>query len=1007
MASLNAQNADTTEYFIAGTVKNTQSKEVLVGAEVFIGGSNRGAVTDHLGNFSLCLEAGEYVLFCSYMGFQEKRIPVSLDHDFFFDIFLEIKKHEIGEVDVIASLRKEDPIVIGRPIENIGSRIVNTLNTNDVNDALHGRIPGVWTTKISGAPGDHNRVRIRGLNSIFGSPDPLYVVDGMVIPIVNSMTIGISDLNTHDVENISVLKDASSTALYGYLGGNGVILVDTKKGGGETRFEFGYKKGIQSLSKRYNLMNSEDFLATIDSSDHLLGTRFLFYSPTIPIYPKYPSYLDSEGNAIGSDNHQDRLFRIGDLSEYHLSGQGSIKNLDYYISGNYYDHKGVVSNTRYKKYSLTANLSRNIGEKILVRFLYKGSVQDHENTLDNYLGNKVIFKGINYDPAYSYTPDSTLHQFDRLYYNFMGEVSRSGEVLHNTHLTPDELINQQSKTKDENAHSGTFMGEYRISSDFKFDATISLSKRNYIYSANPSNQDQYLNSDEGVSVMDQQYNLKYKKQMGKHRIDAMFRYRYHRDNTYWEIDSISNPYYLGEPSNSDIYLRGSQAIYGEIGSVNRRINSSIFNLNYNYARKYFISIIANYDRLREGYYVDQRNLFPSITLNWDLAQENIFKLPEWIDAFNVYANWGQVGNYPLNSLSNDLYTNRLLYTSNQKIVQGVGITNLANHYLVHEEVTETNFGARLSFLQERINLAGDYYIKNYQDLLLYRPIPYYYGGGLFFDNIGEMKNSGIEVSLELIPVRRNNTFWSTKASFSSNNQYISKLHDGLPIELTNTDPLYPDFIIKENIPLGEITGYKYIGKWKDLSEAEQARNDYENHKDLAYQKNDTTSFRMYEDDKMVIGNSLPDFTFNWINYFEYKNFSCEMLWYGVIGVDKYNATKAATYITGNHTGLRAMVFDSIHGVTDRIFYESSYFIEDASFVRLKSLRFTYRPTKKMAKRVGMEFSFSFENLITLTRYTGYDPEATIYTYNTFTDNAMDWGAYPSPRGYYISINLDF
>ena len=947
------------------------------------------------------------MLFCSYMGFEDKRIPISLDRDYELYIQLEIKEHEIGEVHVIASLREEDPIVIGRPIENIGSRIVNSLNTNDVNDALHGRIPGVWTTKISGAPGDHNRIRIRGLNSIFGSPDPLYVVDGMVIPIVNSMTIGISDLNTHDVENISVLKDASSTALYGYLGGNGVILVDTKKGGGETRFEFGYKKGIQSLSNRYDLMNSEDFLSTIDSSDHLLGTRFLFYSPSVPIYPKYPAYLDSEGKAIGSDNHQDMLFRTGDLSEYHLSGQGSIKKLTYYISGNYYDHKGVVSNTRYKKYSLTANLSRNFGEKILVRILYRGSIQELENTLDNYLGNTVVFKGVNYDPAYNYTPDSILHQFTRLYYNFWGEASRSGEILHTTQLTPDELIEEQSKTKDENAQSGTIIGGYKISNDFRFDAVVSLSTRNYIYSANLPFQGQYLISDEGVNVLDQQYNFKYKKQLGKHRIDAMFRYRYHRDNTYWEIDSISNPYLFGEPSNSDIYLRGSQSIYGEFGSVNRKINSSIFNLNYNYARKYFISIIANYDRLREGYFVDQRNLFPSITLNWDLAQEIIFKLPDWIGALNLYANWGQVGNYPLNSLSNDLYTNRFLYTSNQEIVKGVGITNLANHYLVHEEVTETNFGARISLLRNRIKMAGDYYIKNYHDLLLYRPIPNYYGGGLFFDNIGEMKNSGLEISLELIPVQRSEIYWSTKASISTNDQYITNLHDGVTIELTSPDPLYPDFIIEDNIPLGEIIGYKYLGKWKDLSEADKERKDYKNHMDLAYLKKDTASFRMSEDDKTTIGNSLPDFTFNWINFFEYKNFSCEMLWYGVIGVDKYNATKAATYITGNHTGLRSMVLDTIHGVTDRIFYESSYFIEDASFVRLKSLRFTYRPTKKIAKRVRIEFSFSFENLITLTRYSGYDPEATIYTYNTFTDNAIDWGAYPNPRGYYININLDF
>jgi hypothetical protein len=131
------------------------------------------------------------------------------------------------------------------------------------------------------------------------------------------------------------------------------------------------------------------------------------------------------------------------------------------------------------------------------------------------------------------------------------------------------------------------------------------------------------------------------------------------------------------------------------------------------------------------------------------------------------------------------------------------------------------------------------------------------------------------------------------------------------------------------------------------------------------------------------------------------------LWYGVVGVDKYNATKAATYITGNHSGLRSMVLDTIQGIRDQIFYESSFFVEDASFIRMKTLRFSYRPSRKIAGRVGWEISLSFENLITLTRYSGYDPEASIYTDNTFTDNAMDWGAYPNPRGYFISMNLEF
>jgi hypothetical protein len=158
---------------------------------------------------------------------------------------------------------------------------------------------------------------------------------------------------------------------------------------------------------------------------------------------------------------------------------------------------------------------------------------------------------------------------------------------------------------------------------------------------------------------------------------------------------------------------------------------------------------------------------------------------------------------------------------------------------------------------------------------------------------------------------------------------------------------------------------------------------------------------------MVIGNSIPDFTFNWLNNFEYKNFYCEMLWYGAMGVDKYNATKASTFITGLNSEVRNIVMDTMKYHTTNIFYESSYFVEDASFIRLKTLSFTYSQPKKIASKISMEYTLSFENLITITRYSGYDPEASIYTDNNFTDNAIDKGAYPNPRGVFLSINMTF
>jgi len=275
-----------------------------------------------------------------------------------------------------------------------------------------------------------------------------------------------------------------------------------------------------------------------------------------------------------------------------------------------------------------------------------------------------------------------------------------------------------------------------------------------------------------------------------------------------------------------------------------------------------------------------------------------------------------------------------------------------------------------------------------------------------------MANKGLELSLVIVPFNRPNLYWSTRFGYAFHNQVIMELYDGEPISFNNTDILYPDFYAMENRMLGEIIGYDYQGKWIDSLHARKPMRypQYFNASDAAYSLGDTLIHFDYleiDDHKVVIGNSIPKITFNWINEIIYKNFSCEMLWYGVIGADKYNGTKASTYISGLNTGVKEIVSDTLRYLKTDIFYQSSFFVEDASFIRLKTLRFSYKQPKKIASRIGLTYTVSFENLITLTKYSGYDPEATTYTNNNFTDNAMDRGAYPNPRGYFFSINVSF
>jgi hypothetical protein len=489
-------------------------------------------------------------------------------------------------------------------------------------------------------------------------------------------------------------------------------------------------------------------------------------------------------------------------------------------------------------------------------------------------------------------------------------------------------------------------------------------------------------------------------------------YKFYEDNVYWHVDSANFDIENVNTSN-EAYIRNSLAIHGPRGSVIRRINSFMGNFIYNYNQKYFISIAANNENLKEGVYANYTELFPSVALSWDLAQETWVNELGWINHFNLYVNWGRTGNYPLNGLSDDLY-GKAYHVVNNNIDSGLFIRQLSNHRMKPELVEERDFGTRIDlFKNSRIMVGADLYYKTNSDLIVQRVIPDYYGGGKMYYNVGIIENHGKELSIEAIPILTQHFIWYSKFNFSTNNQMVKKLSDNQPINFPSSDILFPAFSVNANEKLGSIMGYKILGKWTSKDQAERDNAVGVHH--LKYVKvdgfkvlnNDTTNNLINIYDKVVLGSSIPAYTWNWYNSFSYKGFSVDFLWYAVMGVSKYNATRAATYTAATNRETNNIINDSLPILRNGIFYQSSYFVEDASFLRLKQLTFSYQPQKKFFNNVNMKFSLSFENLITITKYKGYDPEASIYTDNNFSDNAVDRGAFPNPKAVYFSITLKF
>ena len=606
------------EYIISGKISDAETGEPLTGANIYLKQSGSGSVSDPDGSYQMVLSPGKHILICSFIGYKQLEKTIYLFDNKAINISLATQEQEIEEVKISTSRHLFGDMKTGRTIERIDSKVIESLPLNMVSDALHGSVKGVWSTKMSGAPGDHQKLRIRGISSILGSTDPLYVIDGMPVPIVNLKSLGISDLNVHDIESISILKDASSTALYGYHGGNGVILIDTKKGGGETEFSFSTKIGFQQFNKRYDLLKTEEFLWNLQQSDRVLRTDFYRIIPDRH-YEEYPVYIDTAGNVMGYTDWQDRIFKTGIINEYQLSAKGQIKTINYYFSANIFNHEGVVLSSQYKKKTFTGSVNRSFKDKLNIGFQLRFSNEENENNLDSYLGNKMILKGINTEPAFVTTPDSFLYKRDRFFINNSRNVnSEIIERLSNTIVSPDSIA-MYKRNLDTKIYTGNLFFKLHIFDNLHLNSTLSGSFRDMRYMTDE--EPDLLKSDEGIVILHHQTNLSYFNDFEKHHIQLTLGIRNYTDNTYWKIDSMYRQRRRRYSSGADIYLRGSQAKFGPEGASIRSIHSMLGHLNYNYNNKYFISLVANYDHLIDGDYLDVKSLFPSVAINYDLSRE--------------------------------------------------------------------------------------------------------------------------------------------------------------------------------------------------------------------------------------------------------------------------------------------------------------------------------------------------------------------------------------------------
>ncbi|MFA9392971.1 MAG: SusC/RagA family TonB-linked outer membrane protein [Prolixibacteraceae bacterium] len=990
--NIKAQNRVNT-FIISGVVSSVNSNEKLPGVNVYLKGTTTGTVTNENGYYSLKLPEGNATIVYSFIGYQSIEKSINLKSDKTLNITLEQNEEMLQEIRITSQRKFFGNMDYGREIPTVKSEEIEKLNSTNASDILHARLSGVWATKTSGAPGDQEKIRIRGQASFFSSSEPLYVIDGVPVPIVNLASLGIGDLNMHDIESVTVLKDASSTALYGYQGGNGVVLIDTKHRS-DHKLEFSSRTGYQWFNNYYDLMNTKDFLELLELAKQTIG------SPISEYYLPYSSDLCDH-------DRQSEIFQHGKAQEYQLSGGGNVGKFSYYLSGNYTRQTGIIKKTEFEKYNALARVSYKLNNKLALDFSYRWSYQENLNNQNEYMGNPVIFKGVSTAPCLECTPDSLL--YDPVARNLWSRSHSYYELL-NLLAYPKDMIESRNQSYNFFSNAASLMARYQVNKHLSVNVIESFMNRNSDYSLNTvfyrtnlkfysSPEPVDMKSNENVALLNHQANVSYNGKIKLHEFNFMFAHRYYADNLHWQVDS------LGKTIPEHYYLRNSMAGYGPRGSVIRKMTAYIAHFSYNYQQKYFLSAVANVSRLKEGLHVDYYTVFPSVSLSWDISKEPFLDGARGINELNIYTNYGTSGNYPLNGLSNNLFYD--VYTTfNDVTTQHPAIKQFANHYLKHESTAELDFGLKGSLLNDRLNFSAAWYSKQIGNQIIQRDIPYYYGGGKIFINLGNIAVHGYEFNVDADLLQQKNLSWSLTGNFSASRQKVIKLADGQDLVFDSADRLFPDFIIKESSKLGDIYGYKYLGKWTAEDEMNKS-NIYANVMGLKFLNADTTyasGYGLKENDKVIIGNSIPDFNWNLMSSFQYKDFSIEVVIYSSWGVQKFNETRAGTMNTGVNRDIIPFYRDSLKGIQFQYLWESSYFLEDASFIRLKTLSLNYEPHQKVFG-LKTRFTLSFENLLTFTKYKGYDPEATIFTDNNFSDNAVDRGAFPNPKSVYLTLQI--
>lgn len=954
---------------VKGVVQDAVTGMTLPGVNVLVKGASANASTDMDGNFTISANQGDVLVF-NYIGYASQEVTASAS----MKVQLKEDATQLQEVIVVGygSQQKKD---ITGAVAVIDGKKFESRSNNQLGSLLQGQTAGVQVISNSGKPGGGFNVRVRGTSSITAGSDPIYVIDGVITSDTRS-------LNPADIETMSVLKDASSAAIYGSQGGNGVVIITTKQGKTEKPLlTYETYTGFQTVWKKMDVLNSQQYREL--QEERGLTTDWNLYN--------------------NNTNWQNEVFRTGFSKSHQLSLSGKSNKMAYYVSGGSVNQEGVVRTAEMSRKTFKVNLTQEVTDWLKVgtnmNYVDYKDVDVPDNQAVNQGG---VILGMLSTPQNIgiFNPDGTYTS--NPFQNWENPVS----------ATDAAKRGYRSQRVFGNVHA-----EIGLARGLKFRTSLAIDHSNGSndYFLNPYTTS-YGRAMKGISRYSTDlYNyymfdntLTYKLNIQKHAFEALAGTVYQKSR--WETSSMETRGFAGDGIETP--NAGAQIIAATARKDEKYNSSVISRINYSFDDKYLIT--ANFRADASSVYGpnEKWGYFPSVSAGWRISNESFLKESNTVNDLKLRAGWGLVGN---DNIRNYAWYQTVKAGSNYPIggviAPGNYPSSLENRDLKWEASEQLNFGIDVALFNNRVKFSADAYRKTSKQLLLDVPIPRTSGFDTALMNAGAIENKGLEFQLSTINFDGEDFKWSTDLNISFNRNEVTSLV-GEKITTGNIAGRGDAVLIQEGKPLGQFFGYQWGGVDSDTG------NVYYIAKDGSH------TFKPKEEDKRNIGNANPDFIYGVTNNFSYKNFSLNLFFQGSQGNDMFNATRIDTesmidaknqstavlnrwQAKGDVTNVPRVITDgSIEN--SRI---SSHYVEDGSYVRLKAVTFAYDFSKLSLERIGLsalKLYVTGENLFTITNYSGFDPEVSSFGNSTDTglkNQAMgiDYGTYPQARNIIFGI----